>query len=91
MLEETAALVTGDARAALLDTVSGNPLPKPADHKGGVATDMFETALPTEMVRSIAETIRDAARRGLRTPRSTRIGGFAAAWGELEAWQAKGA
>lgn len=87
MLEETAALSDGDTRAALLEIAAGTPLPKPADHKGGVATDMFEIDLPTEVVRSVVEVVDDAANRGLRTPRSTKIGGFAIAWRDLQAAQ----
>lgn len=87
MLEETAALLCGDARDALLAITGGTPLPKPADHKGGGDTDMFEVALPPAHVRSIVEAVDDAASRGRRTPRSTRIGGFATAWRELRDWQ----
>lgn len=85
MLEETAALLAGDSRTALLAIAAGTPLPKPTDHKGGEATDMFEVALPEDVVRVIVDTVDDAAERGLRTPRSTRIGGFATAWRELQA------
>ena len=87
MLEETAALLAGDTRAALLEIADGNPLPKPTDHKGGDATDMFEVALPKDVVRLIVDTVDDAAKRGLRTPRSTKIGGFATAWRELQVAQ----
>lgn len=85
MLEETAALLAGDSRTALLKIADGTPLPKPTDHKGGEVTDMFEIDLPTDVVRSIVEIVDDAANRGLRTPRSTKIGGFATAWRELQA------
>lgn len=85
MLEETATLSDGETRAALLEIAAGTPLPKPTDHKGGEATDMFEIDLPTDVVRSVVEIVDDAANRGLRTPRSTKIGGFAAAWRELQA------
>ena len=88
MLEETAALLGGDARAALVEIAAGTPLPKPTDHKGGEATDMFEVALPAEVVRSIVAVVVEAARRGHRTPRSARIGGFATAWRDLQAVQA---
>ena len=87
MLEETATLLDGDTRAALLEIAAGTPLPKPTDHKGGEATDMFEVALPTDVVGSVVETVDDAAERGLRTPRSTKIGGFATAWRELQVAQ----
>lgn len=87
MLEETAALLAGDTRAALLEIADGTPLPKPTDHKGGEATDMFEVALSKDVVRVIVDTVDEAADRGLRTPRSTRIGGFATAWRELQAAQ----
>lgn len=90
MLEETAALLDGGSRAALLEIAAGTPLPKPTDHKGGEATDMFEVALPADVVRSVVEIVDDAAERGLRTPRSTKIGGFATAWRELQAAQEVG-
>lgn len=85
MLEETATLLPGETRTALLAILSGTPFPKPTDHKGGQPTDMFAVDLPRDVVRSIAEVVHDAAERGLRTPRSTRIGGFATAWRELQA------
>lgn len=86
MLEETAALLAGDTRAALLQISEGAPLTKPTDHKGGEATDMFEIALSTDVVRTIVVTVDEAAKHGLRTPRSTKISGFATAWRELFAW-----
>ena len=85
MLEETATLLPGETRTALLAVVRGTPFPKPPDHKGGEATDMFAVDLPPDVVRSIVEVVHDAARRGLRTPRSTKIGHFATAWRELQA------
>ena len=87
MLEETSALLAGDLRTALLRIADGTPLPKPPDHKGAEATDMFEVALPTAVVRMIVDTVDEAAERGLRTPRSAKIGGFATAWRELQAAQ----
>ena len=87
MLEETATLLPGGTRTALLTILGGTPFPKPPDHKGGEATDMFAVDLPPDIVRSIVEVVLDAAERGLRTPRSTKIGGFATAWRELQAAQ----
>ncbi|MCE2459671.1 MAG: hypothetical protein J4F38_02705 [Pseudomonadales bacterium] len=86
MLEESSALLTGDTRAALLEIIAGTPLPKPTDHKGGRDTDMFEVDLPGDVVGSIVEQVDETARRGMSTPRSTRIGGFATAWRELLAY-----
>ena len=88
MLEETATLLPGETRTAVLAILSGTPFPKPPDHKGGENTDMFAVDLSTDVVRSIVEVVLDAADRGLRTPRSTRIGGFATAWRELQAARA---
>lgn len=88
MLEETATLLSGETRTALLEILGGNPFPKPPDHKGGKDTDMFAVDLPADVVRSIVEVVRDAARRGLRTPRSTKLGGIATAWRELQDAQA---
>ena len=88
MLEETATLLSGETRLALLEILGGTPLPKPPDHKGGEATDMFAVDLPSDVVCSISEVVLDAASRGLRTPRSTKIGGFATAWRELQTAQA---
>lgn len=87
MLEETASLLPAESQAALLTVLGGSPFPKPPDHKGGEATDMFEVALPTDVVHVIVDTVDEAAERGLRTPRSTKIGGFATAWRELQAAQ----
>ncbi|MDE0193108.1 MAG: hypothetical protein OXQ90_17275 [Gammaproteobacteria bacterium] len=88
MLEETATLLPGETRSALRTILGGTPFPKPPDHKGGDVTDMFAVDLPSDVVRSIVEVVHDAAKRGLRTPRSTKIGGFAAAWRELQDAQA---
>ena len=76
-----------DVRAALLAITRGTPLPKPTDHKGARDTDMFEVDLSRAVVRSIVAAVDDAVGRGLRTPRSTKIGGFATAWRELGDWQ----
>ena len=88
MLTETAALLPGETGSALPDLARGRPIPKPSDHRGGEDTDMFEVALPLAVLESILKIVEDAAGRGERTPRSTRIGGFAAAWRELRDWQA---
>ena len=84
MLEETATLLPGETRSALLTILCGTPFPKPPDHKGGEDTDMFAVDLPGDVVRSIVDVVHDAAKRGLRTPRSSKIGGFATAWRELQ-------
>ncbi len=89
LLVETATLVPADVRNALLRIANGTPVPKPADHKGGEDTDMFAVSLPADTIRSIADTVDKAATNGLRTPRSTRLGGFATAWRELSDAEAK--
>lgn len=83
MLEETATLLAGSAQTALLAITEGAPLPKPADHKGGRDTDMFEITLSSDLVGWIVEVVEAAARCGASTPRSNKIGGFAIAWREL--------
>ena len=83
MLVETASLLPADMRTDLLEIAAGEPLPKPTDHKGGEDTDMFAVSLPADVIRSIAEIVVNAATNGRRTPRSTRLGGFATAWREL--------
>ncbi|MDE0658316.1 MAG: hypothetical protein F4029_20395 [Gammaproteobacteria bacterium] len=88
MLEETATLLPGETRTALMTILSSAPFPKPDDHKGGEATDMFNVDLPPDVLRSIVEVVLDAAERGLRTPRSSKIAGFATAWRELQDAQA---
>ena len=88
MLTETAALVPHEPCSALLALARRRPIPKPSDHKGGEDTDMFEVALPLAMLESILDIVDNAARRGLSTPRSTKIGHFATAWRELRDWQA---
>ena len=86
MLMETASLLEEPLRAAVLAGCHGTPLAKPGDHKGGVDTDMFEVALSADEVRNVLSVVEDAAQRGMRTPRSARLGGFVAAWRELKQW-----
>ena len=83
MLERTAALVdTPDLVARLDAAMCGSPLPKPADHKGGSATDMFELTLERAERRRIASAL--AARRaaGETTREGRHLGGFVEAWQE---------
>ena len=86
MLVETASLLDEPLRSVVLANCQGTPLAKPADHKGGVDTDIFEVALSADEVGNVLSVVEDAARRGMRTPRSARLGGFVAAWRELKQW-----
>lgn len=86
MLVETASLLDDPLRATVLANCQGAPLPKPADHKGGVDTDMFELGLAPDEVAAVLGVVEDAARRGLTTPRSAKLGGFVAAWREFKEW-----
>ena len=86
MLVETASLLEDPLRASVLANCQGAPLAKPGDHKGGVDTDMFEVGLAPNEVAMVLGVVEDAARRGLTTPRSAKLGGFVAAWRELKQW-----
>jgi len=87
MLEQTLELL-GDAHpaAALEATLRGAPLEKPADHRGGAATDMFVLALPITEVRAVVEAVAHAVARGETTgaTRQRGLGGFVEAWSEYE-------
>ena len=77
----TSLVLMGGALMAALD---GEPLPKPADHRGGSATDMFRLDLNRENVLHIHDQMANAVRTG-RTTSATRargLGGFEEAWRE---------
>ena len=84
MLEQTADLVDEPQARALRDVMRARPLDKPADHKGGSATDMFELDLDQAVGVAILEAVQAAVAEG-RTSAGTRergLGGFVAAWTE---------
>jgi hypothetical protein len=70
---------------ALAAVLRASPLPKPADHRGGPATDMFRLDLTLEDAGAVAALVLRAAAAG-RTTTGTAgrgLGGFAEAWHEL--------
>jgi hypothetical protein len=84
---ELLALEGGDGalHRGLASTLHAPPLAKPADHRGGPATDMFRLELTLEDARSVTALVVRAAAYG-RTTSGTAgrgLGGFAEAWQEL--------
>ena len=61
MLTRTAQWVEPPVAAALHDAMQARPLPKPGDHKGGPATDMFEVNLDAPTVAAILRGVERAA------------------------------
>ena len=63
---------------------SGEPLAKPAGHKGGVATDMFRIELGAAEVHRICDcvSVAAAAQRETQGTRGRGLGGFVEAWRE---------
>lgn len=86
MLEQTLELARqqGAALPELQRALDGLPLPKPSDHRGGSATDMFELTMAAKPARHVYGLITDAVRTGRSTSATaTRgLGGFEAAWRE---------
>ena len=99
MLEQTAELLSTDPRddvraltSVVLAALDATPLDKPAGHKGGDATDMFQLVLDPETVNVVRHAVADAADTG-RTSSGTAgrgLGGFVEAWQELSWWNARG-
>jgi len=89
MLEQTLELARqqGVALPEIDEVLAGIPLPKPADHGGGSATDMFRVELAAARARTVHRLVGDAVREGLATPAtaSRGLGGFEAAWREYVA------
>lgn len=84
MLEQTAELVEVTLRNALENVLEGAPIPKPDDHKGDAATDMFQLDLAPEQVLAVYERVAAAVSRGKTTSgtRTRGLGGFEEAWRE---------
>lgn len=84
MLEQTAELLEGALRAELEATLSGPSLPKPDDHKGNAATDMFQLRLARQQVVAVHERVARAVVAGESTSgtRARGLGGFEEAWRE---------
>ena len=85
LLEHTAATLeqnadgAASALAATLRVAANKPpLPKPADHKGGAETDMFQTPVPL----TVAQAVLAAMQRPDATPSALPLKGAAAAWAE---------
>lgn len=87
MLGETLELLSGDAElsAALRDALTAEPIAKPAGHKGGEATDMFELRLDEAQADAVVARVRRAVERGAVTEgtRGRGLGGFLEAWMEF--------
>ena len=85
MLTETASLLEPPLRQRLLAQLA-TPLPKPADHRGGPDTDMFEVALSEADAHGVRLAVERAVQAGTRSPgtQSRGLGGFVEAWRELE-------
>lgn len=81
MLGETALLLPADLRAPLEEAMAGQPLPKPQDHKGGAATDMF--AVRFDQADAVLAAVRAAVADGATTSQGRPLGGFVAAWREV--------
>ncbi len=77
VLVRTETLLPEALAHALRQARDGAPFPKPADHKGGGETDMFEVPATSAQAAAIVEAVEAAADAG-RTGR-----GVVAAWREL--------
>ena len=76
MLDRTSALLPRRLAMALGTARAATPYPKPADHKGGDATDMFEVALSANDAGATLAAVEAAAARGQASA------GLLAAWRE---------
>ena len=91
LVEQTAGLLDGLGAATLGDAVRavlrGAPLPRPADHRGGVEAEFFEARLPLPTVRSVTAAVREAAADpDRRLPNGRGLGGVVEAWQEYQDW-----
>ena len=86
MLGQTLELLAGwpDLAAPLRDAMTGTPLTKPPDHKGGAATDMLVLDLDAAAALAIVERVEQAVAQGVETSgtRGRGLGGFQEAWRE---------
>ena len=82
MIEQSATLLDGPDREALLGFLDDEPLRKPADHNGGAATDMFVVGLRAEHAARILSRMEAAAEAGVATAAGRSLRGFVAAWRE---------
>ena len=72
------------ARASLMASVTRQPLPRPADHRGDSRTDMFELDLTATDARVILYRVQEAVAADSTTAatRNRGLGGFVEAWQE---------
>lgn len=86
MLEQSIELLADEARLAarLAAALRDESLEKPADHRGGVLTDMFVVTLSVEEARAIDAAVARAVVGGRTTAatKSRGLGGFREAWHE---------
>ncbi len=94
MLEQTVELLEQAEAAGLASKLrrglDAAPLPKPADHKAGPATDMFILDLAVADACAVMGWMRHALERDWTTTgtRSRGLGGFVEAWTEYVTWKA---
>lgn len=82
LLERTARLVGDPLARPLREVAAGTPLPKPRDHKGGAATDMFETRLDRATAAAILGGVYTAAGLAPNDAPAGPLKGVVIAWQE---------
>ncbi len=94
MLEQTRELLEQAEARELASKISlslgATPLPKPADHRAGGATDMFELDLVLTDARAVMQWMRHAVEQDWTTSGTLArgLGGFVEAWMEYVTWKA---
>jgi hypothetical protein len=90
LLEHTSALLreSGDGVLAgrVLAITDAPALERPADHRGGAATDFFRSTLTPAEVAMVLDCVRRAATAGARLAGGRGLGGLVEAWAECLAW-----
>jgi len=89
MLEQTLELVAGhEIAAALRAALAAEPLPRPADHRGGAATSMYVLDLAPAQRATILQLVQAARDAGAATSATAGrgLGGFVEAWREYLDW-----
>ncbi|MCZ6855407.1 MAG: hypothetical protein O7G86_15960 [Gammaproteobacteria bacterium] len=85
MLEQTLELLDdAEVSEAIESAMDREPLAKPADHRGGCSTDMFELALTLAEANRVSELVNEAIAGGKTTAgtKNRGFGGFCEAWDE---------
>lgn len=82
LLERTARLVGEPLARPLREVAAGAPLPKPPDHKGGAATDMFEARLDPTTAAAILSRVYTGAGLAPSDAPSGPLRGLVIAWQE---------